>query len=98
MSTFYVGQRVRIIKATITPSFVGMEATVISPLRLAKNETEEWYGHSIDIDGVGQYNSYGKCICAEPEKLEPLTPPPKAITWELACFDRDGSYRAPVAA
>jgi hypothetical protein len=70
MSKFYVGQRVRIVRADVNPHLIGTEARIIGPYRKGRNKTlPAWYGWPLDVRG-----SSGNQIVAEEWKIEPLQP------------------------
>lgn len=74
MTTFFVGQRVRIKYAmAVGASCVGKEATVLS--RLDLNGVLD-----IAVDGVPP--PWGVCWTAIPDQLEPLTDSYTLVSWE----------------
>lgn len=68
MTTFYVGQRVRIVRATLNPHLLGTEARIVGPYRKGKNSTlPAWSGWPLDVRG-----SSGKRIVATEDCIEPI--------------------------
>lgn len=78
MTTFFVGQRVRIVGATLSTFLIGTETTVVA----------------IDVPGyspgLGKYtgvvtgamNIFGVPFVALPDQIEPLTDSNTLVSWE----------------
>ncbi|MGN6094236.1 MAG: hypothetical protein ACTHOL_17945 [Luteibacter jiangsuensis] len=74
MAKFYVGQRVRIIGATLSKFLIGTEAT-ITALNVPANGTYGvYYGHATDA-----INAYGVAFVGKPHELEPITDPGREV-------------------
>ena len=103
MSAFYVGQRVRLARP-LHPENSDKEG-VITELGL---RIFAWNGFANccvrwDSPVTGNYSHTNQLEPILPAGMELLEETlalwlPEAIAWESARFDRDGSYRAPVAA
>lgn len=75
MSKFFVGQRVRVIKADRALECVGREARVVGDLRLASDrELGVWEGFPTEVDGIGHIGPRGRKYVFPPEFLEPILP------------------------
>lgn len=60
-------------------------------------------GYFITVPSLGVYATHredGKRRWVTPYQIEPLNPPKQqeTVSWDEACFDRDGRYREPVYA
>ena len=86
MATFKVGQRVRVIGTDRSPkdcnparpdfpTVVGRQATILGPLKKGWDGYKHYWGHPLDVDGIGRLNDWGRQIIAKPKFLVPLTDP-----------------------
>lgn len=76
MSSFYIGQRVRIARAK-NPQFSGREATITSSLtvaRLVSDPLTPKWGYDVSVAGIGNKDLNGLSLFAEPWQLEPILP------------------------
>lgn len=86
-----MGQRVRIVgcepDSQIGPTLIGLEAVVDEVFCI------NYRGEAM----VGVTVANRSDACFRPEHLEPLTPPKQqeVVTWDAACFTRDGTYKEP---
>ena len=79
MTTFHVGQRVRIVRANNIAEMLGREAIVIGPLYNARvvgrdGRTYMKYCHDVDVSGFGRIAPNGLKMAAPPGALEPIIP------------------------
>jgi hypothetical protein len=75
MSTFYIGQRVRIVGCLVAREALGREATVLSGPADAWNEISgEWVGYHVSVDGIGPICPRGNEYCFRPDFMEPIVP------------------------
>lgn len=90
MSKFYVGQRVRIVRAALNPHLVGTEARIVGSYRKGKSEIlPPWHGWPLDVRG-----SSGRQIVAQEYSIEPLQPERnQTIAWS-ECIWRPEHMRA----
>lgn len=89
---FRIGDRVRIKSAhEVKDELCGLEATYLGSYTPVFDMRLDC---KIKVDGEDGER------CASTEILEPLNPPKQqeTITWDEACFDRDGKFRIGVAA
>jgi hypothetical protein len=82
MTTFYVGQRVRVVAGDY---FVGCEGRVVGPLSMSYSNRDRafTYGYPVQVDGAdnrivgeGSYTMFASgeygCFTPRPSKLEPI--------------------------
>lgn len=86
MTTFYVGQRVRVIGChrEFNRFLIGKEGTVIG-----SRDTSEGFAYEVDVDGIGPYRKYDPSTkhAFGPEHLIPIQPPKSQIGEILAMKD-----------
>lgn len=75
MSKFFVGQRVRIVRAKTAIECIGREGRIIGPLCVARNrKCGIWEGFPTEVDGIGHIDPEGMSYVFRPEYLEPILP------------------------
>ena len=94
MTTFYVGQRVRIVWTRSSTRRPGTEATIIEPLQIYKTDLGDELCHRVDIVAAD-----GNGYLVTPDQLEPITKlDDTATTWDEMPCDQDGKFRVGVPA
>lgn len=75
MSKFFVGQRVRIVRADLSVECIGREGRVIGSPRPCSNlEIGYWEGVPTDVDGIGHISPRGGPYVFKSDYLEPILP------------------------
>lgn len=101
MSTFRVGQRVRVVVAIFRPEIAGREGTITSDLQpgFGINSNRDIWGYEVDIDGFGRLGPSGYPWMLRPWQLEPIQPERnQTIAWEECICGPDGKMREGLAA
>lgn len=75
MSKFFVGQRVRIVRADTAIECIGREGRVIGVPRVARNrKIGYWEGVPTEVDGIGRIDHHGRTYVFKTDYLEPILP------------------------